>query len=444
MRFYFFDGTAAKGPYTAEELSALPGFGAESIVCPVGAQEREDWKPAVAYEPLKNVLFKPLPLPTLPRPILTKACPQCSHRNEDEASFCNRCGTRLSGEPAPAAVPISQVIEPAAAAPSAAPSPAQAPAVAAAPSLSDLGPQSFPRLPLPVLPPLPSRRPWKTYIVSAVAVAAAFYTIFIWLGPKKKKPAEPAHPAAAATAQVPAPPAPSAAVTAPPPAPAPAQIKPPPAAATPPPAAAKPFAAPLAPQAPPKPPRAPRAAKPKPKQTSEPQNPEPVHQTTDAATTAPALPPEPAVTKPEPPAAPSPASDGILLPGMPSKIQRPSAAPATDAEKLALDNAREQFEFCHQLMRQKAFGDVFDTCLCRDARKAPPFNGSRDAYINLSQAAASSEAGKPRPSFDIVSAKLQNANTALITASWKSGKKDPGRQETETWLLEDGLWCLQP
>lgn len=427
MRFYYFDGSSAKGPYSAEEIAALPGFDAESVVCPVGSQNREDWKPAIAYEPLKNLLFKPLPLPTLPLPAPTRACPKCAHRNELEAVFCNRCGSRMAEEAAtppihePAMPSAPSIIEPPAAVATPAP---------AAPAIME--PQ-YPRLPLPVLPPLPVERPWKTYIAAGAAVLAAFYIFFIWLGPKK--------PAAPAPRKTEAPPVKAAAPAAVPvPASLPSKTAPisqPPAAPAP--AAPKPVAAP-APSPPSEQRRRRLEAQAKPKQ--KPQAPAPVPISREPEPTPPTAAPKPQAPEA---AAPAPqAAEGILLPGMPSKIQRPAPPPSADAEKLSLDNAREQFDFCHQLMRQQAHGDVFDTCLCRDARKAAPFNGSKDLYVRLAQEAAKAAADKPRPTFEIVSAKLQDANTAAITALRKSGKKDKGQETTETWLLEDGLWCLQP
>jgi hypothetical protein len=415
VRFYFFDGTSAKGPYSAEEVAALPGFDAESVVCPVGSEKREDWKPAIAYEPLKNLLFKPLPLPTLAPPRApTLACPKCAHRNEQEAVFCNRCGSRMSEEPA---APAFQE-------PTASPAPAMVePPVAVSPPV--MAEPQYPRLALPVLPPLPIERPWKTYIAAGAAVLAAFYIFFVWL-PKRKPAPQKAAPSAAKAAAPPAAPAPAA---------TPAMAV---APAAPTPTAPKPAAAPVARQ--PSEQRRRRAeALPQPKQKPQAPVPTPVLQK---------LAPEPADATPKPQAqeaAPPPrAAEGILLPGMPSKIQRPPSPPSADAEKLSLDNAREQFDFCHQLMRQQAHGDVFDTCLCPNARKAAPFNGSKDLYIRLAQEASKTNAEKPQPFFEIVSAKLQDANTAVIAALRKSGKKDKGQETTETWLLEDGLWCLQP
>lgn len=57
-QFYWFDGQAPQGPFEIKELLAKPGFGPESIICPVGARESEDWRPASSYEPF---FYKPLP-----------------------------------------------------------------------------------------------------------------------------------------------------------------------------------------------------------------------------------------------------------------------------------------------------------------------------------------------------------------------------------------------
>ena len=58
-QFFWFDGRAPQGPFEIAELLKKPGFGPESIVCPVGAQTPEDWKPAASYEPLREAFAPP-------------------------------------------------------------------------------------------------------------------------------------------------------------------------------------------------------------------------------------------------------------------------------------------------------------------------------------------------------------------------------------------------
>lgn len=459
VRFYLFDGKAALGPYDAEELLKLPGFGAESIVCPVGAEKVDDWRPAISYDLLKTQLFKPLPLPSLATPPqFGEPCARCAHRNPRGSVYCNRCAAPLSGAP-----PASFTALPPAPAPAPAPTVQVPPAVAAMPRLPPPSappePESAPLVFTPA--PAPPPTPWKTYAASAAAVLTTFLIFFIWLKPKKK-PAPPtdapalvmaapkaeAVPAARreAAARPPARPKPSTALPKPLPtvlpdpvhrrrrrrsAPPPEPPSAPPPEALPEPLPEQPEAAPNKPAAEEKklnellessiPKKAPQKVKP------------------EDPSSGPTI-----FEKPKPAAPKLP--EGLVLPGIPQRLEPRPQPSAVDHEKLALDGAREQFDFCHQLIRQQAYGDVFDTCLCRGARKAAPYKGDKEVYVTVSRqtAAAAALEGKENSSLEIASAKLTDPSTAQITARWKGGKKNKGKETTETWQLEEGLWCLQP
>lgn len=49
MKYWLFDGKDAQGPYDPEELKRLPGFSADSVICPDGAMSADQWKPAQFY-----------------------------------------------------------------------------------------------------------------------------------------------------------------------------------------------------------------------------------------------------------------------------------------------------------------------------------------------------------------------------------------------------------
>jgi hypothetical protein len=149
--------------------------------------------------------------------------------------------------------------------------------------------------------------------------------------------------------------------------------------------------------------------------------------------------------------APAPAEDsGFLLPGVPrrpasqsvTKPKADGAAPAADAaEDGAASQVREQFVFCAQLLAQGSYADHFDTCLCADARQAAPYRGSRRSYAAALKKAAA--AGALSTSASITGVAL-DGSVAKLTADWKSGASGKTRAETESWRLEDGLWCRSP
>lgn len=119
----------------------------------------------------------------------------------------------------------------------------------------------------------------------------------------------------------------------------------------------------------------------------------------------------------------------------------PAPAKPAEDDQLALVQVHEQFDFCAQLLAQGAFGDHFDTCLCKDAREAAPYRGRRGYYVSAKKKEAGS--GKLESSAKILSSKLGDG-AAIIKARWKSGGADKGRDVLQTWKLEDGLWCQAP
>lgn len=461
MRFYLIDGGAAKGPFTAEQLEKLPGFDAESMVCPVGATSAEDWKPAVSFEPLKAVLFKPKAAAPAPNPAPSgPPCPKCRTANPAGAVFCFKCGARIAAEPVPAAKPPAP-------APAPAPSPAPAPAPAMAPPAGGglkPGPAGMGRLaaieeapkPLPpVVAPRPAAAPaaaglarWKTHIAAGAAVTAAFVVFFVLLKPKPKPKAP--EPAAAPAAEKPAEVRPSPIHTAAAPAPLP-KPEPPPLPKLNPRRRPRPEAAPV-------PAPVPTAAAPAPRKRRKAARPLPPPAADSAAAEEQVLDGllEPSKPKPaaaaEPPAMPDavpqarPIPGALNLPGIGQVVPKGAQPPATEpegetpppaapsrpvqtAEDLTLESAKEQFDFCHALARQRAYGDFYDTCLCPGGRRA----SARQTFME--EMAARPDASE---ALKITGARLANPATAVITAS--AGKK--GKPMSQTWRLEDGLWCL--
>ena len=120
-----------------------------------------------------------------------------------------------------------------------------------------------------------------------------------------------------------------------------------------------------------------------------------------------------------------------------------AAPPAEEGEgdQLALVQVHEQFDFCAQLLSQGAFGDHYDTCLCKDAREAAPYRGRRGYYVTAKKKEAG--VGHLESSAKILSSKIEGG-VAMVTARWKSGSADKGRTSTQSWKLEDGLWCQAP
>jgi hypothetical protein len=489
VRFYWFDGKAPQGPFDLSELLTQPGFNSESVVCPVGAERPEDWKPAVSYEPVRDALFKPKsPLLSSPPPI-QPPCPFCRHQNPDDALFCSRCGrnlkesppspdsSRQAQTPAPmlSALPIGPAVPPLSTAPR---PPEQAPepvgenpspngsALPKAPELSagpKRGPvpgkmgrlaQSQPQPKAPIQPPasvkpaaasMPGNRLMpksaapaassaaknRPLLLAAAAFCAASIVlagVFLWrrpMHPKKSKP--------------------------------PVVLTPPPAAplekkeSSPAPAAAKSTAAPAPPAPPPPAGRKKNKAKPAAARTarkSRPAAPPP----SGAASSEKAVPDKTGLASPTaPPPAAKKSAPEFLLPGLTKKVSKPGNAAASDpppakpddgtgpasTEQLLADKAKEQFSFCHSLLQEGRFGDFYDTCLCSGARNAAPYKGNRRTFIERFSQDPDSEIGS---TVELVDTRV-DGETASITAKWS--KADGTSQRTEKWGIEDDLWCLK-
>ena len=406
---------------------ALPSFDGDTLVCPVGSSDSNDWKPALAYPPFRSALLAPAaqpapePPPPPPRSAESEPCPQCSGRNPEGARFCNACGARMDGtikppEPVPSpafSVPVEPVAE--------LPAPFVPPVVETAPIAAQ---------------PLVDAATRRKTMIAAFVIAVAAGGGLGWrlLRPAKIPPPgrdltlsipEPSRPASrqqsAAASRPVEPPVPAAkpllAVPSPAPAPATASI-----------------------------PR--RDLKPKPEAKAETRIAKRAAKA--AAKAASEAGPEPAATLKD---SVPPADRAFILPGIPrpvsksvtketsdaTKSQKPSEAPAEDEG--AARQVREQFDFCSQLLAQGAFADHFDTCLCADARAADPYRGRRGFYAG--SLAKASSGGRLETKVDILSVKLEETS-ATVNARWKVRPSDAGREAAEKWRLEDGLWCRAP
>jgi len=402
---------------------ALPSFDGDTLVCPVGASDSNDWKPALAYPPFRSALLAPAaqpapePPPPPPRPVATESCPRCADLNPEGARFCNACGARMDGtieppDPVPA-TDLSAPVEPLVDLPAPFVPPVAEPAPIAARPLVDAA----------------ARR--KAMIAAVVVAVAAGGGLGWWLlRPAKMPPPsldltlavpEPSHPApmpqSSAASRPVEPPVPAAQPVLAAPAPAPAPILR-------------------------------RAPKPKPAARAE---------TTVAKRAAKAAVKAAAEAGQQPAAALKdavpPTDRGFILPGIPrpisksaakdpppaAKPQKPSQTPVEDEG--AARQVREQFDFCSQLLAQGAFADHFDTCLCADARAADPYRGRRGFYAGSLEKASSG--GRLETKVEILSVKLEETS-ATVSARWKVRPSDAGREAAEKWRLEDGLWCRAP
>jgi len=386
------------GPATPDDLLKLPGFDGDTLVCPVGSENSSDWKPALAYPPLREALLTPPPM-RAPRPLpdpapLAAPCPRCARSNPQDARYCNACGGRLDGrEEAPALAPSSPE--------------------AFAPIPFELAPPADPLPPEPAAEPMPAPPPpprrWPLIAGASLAVAVLAGGGLAWHRLHPKKIAAPAENIA------PSPPVAVAPVVAPVVAPiavAPL-LKP-----VPPPAAVI---------------RSPRALAKRAARKGRARKPAPI--------------PEPAPPAAEAPGAANPAPEpAVILPGVTKPLPPAArAAPPAPASPAPADDettrqVREQFTFCAQLLEQAAYGDHFDSCLCADARRAASYGGSRDDYAaSLKKAAAAGGLATPAAVAGIV----VDGSAAKVTADWKNAAGTT-RTETETWRLEDGLWCRSP
>jgi hypothetical protein len=462
VRFFAHDGKAVQGPAEPGELMKLPGFDGDTLVCPVGSANSEDWKPALAYPPFREALLAagpklaPIAAPSAPTPppAPTAPCPRCQRANPEDAVYCNACAGRMDGREEPRgpkrAMMNSREPDPE---PVAVPEFSAAPVEAYPDPAQTLAETEF--APPPNESPAAAVSPWRKILIASFAAAALASAGVGWwtLHPKPAEPAVSAPAPAPVAAAIPAPVAPTPPVTAvaataltpvvTPPQTAPAS-KMSRAPKTAPAAQASPAAKPAAK-------RARRARKPKP---------------------APVPMPVPAKDAPKPetspsaaatPASPSAADDGgMMMPGVPRRVPPKSAAkpaapaPAPDAKTDAASadaptsgaaedetsrQVREQFVFCAQLLAQGAYADHFDTCLCADARQAAPYTGRGAVYAAELKKAAS--AGTLSTTAAITGIVLDGP-VAKVTADWKSGDSGTSRTETETWQLDDGLWCRSP
>lgn len=158
------------------------------------------------------------------------------------------------------------------------------------------------------------------------------------------------------------------------------------------------------------------------------------------APAAPRRAPTPARPSEAPPAA-LPDDGNLGEPGSGTPSPTPSAAPndvVDDSERLTLIQVQEQFDFCAQLLAQGAYGDHYDTCLCREARETAPYRGRRGFYVTTMKKAAAS--GKLETNAKVSSSRLDGGR-ALVVARWSASGSDKGREHSQSWILEDGLWC---
>jgi len=161
-----------------------------------------------------------------------------------------------------------------------------------------------------------------------------------------------------------------------------------------------------------------------------------------SAARAPASVPDPEAAAPQIAGLDAPLAE----PGKPSpppgiENEPAKAADPGEGDQLALVQVHEQFNFCAQLLSQAAYGDHYDTCLCKDAREAAPYRGRRGFYVTAKKKEAGS--GKLEASAKILSSKIEGG-VASVTARWKAGADDKGRTAAQAWKLEDGLWCQAP
>jgi hypothetical protein len=155
--------------------------------------------------------------------------------------------------------------------------------------------------------------------------------------------------------------------------------------------------------------------------------------------------PRPAAAQeaPAPDAAPEAPAAALAEPGKSAPPPGIEDEPAKSAEgdQLALVQVHEQFDFCSQLLAQGAYGDHYDTCLCKDAREAAPYRGRRGFYVSAKKKEANG--GHLETTAKILSSKIENG-VASIKARWKTSSADKGRDASQSWKLEDGLWCQAP
>jgi hypothetical protein len=421
VRFFASIGTSIHGPSTVEELLKTPNFDGDTLVCPVGSQNSEDWQPALAYPPLRAALLAPSSPPPALKPE-TSPCRKCAHENPRSFRYCNECGAPRA-EPAPPT-----------------PEPIQVPQAAAPPeTFGEVAAEVAPELTSPVdsvlepeaAPAAPAPR--KKFVVPIIVGAAAAGTVLAWRFFHYSPVAKPVQ-AVSVPAPVAAAPPPVALATA-------AIVAPPVPAPTVKVVVVESKKVPSPPQ-PPKPVKKRKARRPlraaKKWVLDAPPDPPKIEK-------APVPPAE--VPKPADGAKPAAAEPSLLLPGVPRRVSAHSpvapaaAAPETKADAGddgATKQVREQFQFCSSLLAQGAYSDHFETCLCADAKQAAPYRGRAAAYSSALKKATSAHTLAMSVSATAVSI---DGATAHVTAQWTPQGASAPRAFTESWQLEDGLWC---
>ena len=104
-----------------------------------------------------------------------------------------------------------------------------------------------------------------------------------------------------------------------------------------------------------------------------------------------------------------------------------------------IESAAEQFSFCHQLMRQGDFKDVFESCLCPATREGPPYKGRKGIFIEQSTEDPQTEAGS---TMEIIDSKFVDG-AVLITGRWTLADGSVVERR-ERWAMEENRWCLAP
>lgn len=430
MRFYYFDGQAIRDPLEVTELLQQAGFGPESLVCPVGSQNTDDWKAAINYEVLRQALLDAPPKASSPG----ARCPLCGHENPGDAVFCNHCGASLARPEGRGhgggmgRIGDAMPDLPAPAAASALP----ASAADARPDQADLARSK-------------KRRAWILAIVVGCLVLAALAAVYMKRKKSSRRPA--ARRAAAKSLVSPAPGDPlrpsaatpgTAGMGTPPAVPVSPEAAPAPTAtnsATPA-SQAEPAPQPPAPgpqaQATPLPPRT-RRAKPRIK-------PKPAAAGPEEASQAPPRPRPKFGRKAAPPSESPQEEKALELPGIPKKVKRaPAAQPGAssglpDADRILMESAKDQFTYCQQLLKGKSFETVFRNCLCQARRDGPPFKGKLKRFVK--EAERGPEVGS---AFEVLSTQVQE-QSVIITARWSPTAKEPV-ERAEKWSFEEGRWC---
>jgi len=98
--YYLYDGKAAIGPFSPADLIKRPGFGAATLVFPVGAASSDAWKPAASFADLAAALAPAPPPPA--RAEITLVMPPPKPREPDPPP------APAAPAPAPAAAPAAE------------------------------------------------------------------------------------------------------------------------------------------------------------------------------------------------------------------------------------------------------------------------------------------------------------------------------------------------